>query len=368
MAPDARKPAARRAPVLSLSLSLSAAGLWLLPLARTHLAPLQLRAPWRVQASPCRNAGKAGISRAASPDVGCSASSTPECVRAAAVRRRAAAPDATADESDEPEEPDLRRSNLLRGTVCGLLVTGVAAQVGIRTAAAAPNPATEASQWLLSKQMVGMGDYEKLVDSRKELLFQEALLGVQPGARVVEVGVGAGVNFRHLKAAGVGKVLAVEPNPFFTPLAQQAAEQSGLELELRQGVMEGLPFQDGAVDVLVATLVLCSVQDVAAAVAEARRVLRPGGRYIFTEHVAATGGSWLRVAQSLADPLQQTLACGCHLCREPLSVIQDSFGAEKVTSSHWDLNAGSRAAGPLGLAPHFLLAPHISGYAEKRSL
>lgn len=212
---------------------------------------------------------------------------------------------------------------------------------------------------LLVREMQAMADYERLVAERKRQLFQAALAGHQR-AQVVEIGVGTGVNFPYLFEAGVRKVVAVEPNPHFMPVAEDSARRAGLQLQLRHGFMEKLPFESNSVDVVVATLVLCSVSDVATAVAEVRRVLRPGGIYIFTEHVAAPRGTWLHVLQSVLNPVNQVLAVGCKLTNEPLPIIQRTFGSAQLKVQHWDLR--SDADGPF--ISHLALSPHISGFAE----
>ncbi|KAH1059783.1 hypothetical protein GLYMA_02G109300v4 [Glycine max] len=80
-------------------------------------------------------------------------------------------------------------------------------------------------------------------------------------------------------------------------------------------VGEAIPLSDASVDAVVGTLVLCSVKDVDMTL-KVRRVLRPGGLYVFVEHVAAKDGTFLKFMQRVLDPLQQTLADGCHLSRE----------------------------------------------------
>lgn len=229
-------------------------------------------------------------------------------------------------------------------------------------------------------QMQGMADYERKMAPRKAALFRAALHDIAPrrnespgqsDLHVVEVGVGAGTNFDKLAATGVLKLTAVEPNADFVPVARTAAEKAGMEVKVVKGVMEPLPFQDSSVDVVVATLVLCSVASVTASLREVRRVLRPGGRYVFTEHVAAPGGTWLRAAQDFFNPLQQWFSCGCRLNREPLRDIEGQFGAAQVHAERFVFNGPDqeRSLPRLGdpLPPHFLLSPHFSGYAEKHA-
>lgn len=81
--------------------------------------------------------------------------------------------------------------------------------------------------------------------------------------------------------------LALEPNPFFHPRLREEARKRGLALTLLPGRAEAIPLPGGSVDLVVATLVLCSVADPEKAIEEVHRVLRPGGAYLFLEHVAA---------------------------------------------------------------------------------
>eukprot|EP00873_Tetraselmis_striata_P036306 jgi/Tetstr1/456570/TSEL_043290.t1 len=189
--------------------------------------------------------------------------------------------------------------------------------------------------------------------------------------------LGTGPSLAYYKEAGVQRVVGVEPNLAMHPLAAAEAERLGLPLELVAGFAEALPLGEGSVDVVVGTMLLCSVGDVAASTREIRRVLRPGGRYVFMEHVAAPSGSALRAAQHLFDPLQVALACGCHLTRDPSAAIA-SAGFGNVTSARFSLGADTLP--PAGASPattggwrpadgppqpHFLLSPHLAGIATK---
>eukprot|EP00434_Breviolum_minutum_P030616 symbB.v1.2.027073.t4/scaffold2751.1/size71576/2 len=200
------------------------------------------------------------------------------------------------------------RSSLLRG------VGGAAAGLGLLWAAGPE----KLSKGLLVKEMAGMADYERLVRERKAKTFQKALTNVE---RLVEVGVGGGVNFPYFKKAGVKEVIAVEPNLNFLETASAAADQSQIQLQVQQGAMEKMPFSDNSVDVVVGTLLLCSVQDLKQSIKE--------------EHVAAAEGEWLRSAQDLCDPLQQVFAAGCHLTRQPLPLIRQTF--QTVNAECWSL-------------------------------
>ena len=206
----------------------------------------------------------------------------------------------------------------------------------------------------------GMADYEALDEVRD---FKHALFAnVRRGDTVVEIGIGGGPNLQYY-GKRAKKVIAVEPNLAFDTFASDEAQATGTNLEVREGVAERLPFADASVDVVVGTMVLCSVTSVAASLAEVRRVLKPGGRYLFSEHTKAPDGwNLLATAQTVASPLQLALANGCHLRRDPLPDITARFGAAHVRARSFVLgNTGRAPPWP----PHFLLAPHVVGVATK---
>jgi ubiquinone/menaquinone biosynthesis C-methylase UbiE len=139
--------------------------------------------------------------------------------------------------------------------------------------------------------------------------------------RVLEVGAGTGSNFRHYPA-GVTEVVAVEPEPRLRLRAEEAARTAPVPVTVVDGVADRLPADDGTVDAVVATLVLCSVPDQASALAEISRVLRPGGRLHFWEHVRAERPGLARV-QRLADATVWPLfGGGCHTGRDTLAAIE----------------------------------------------
>ena len=149
-------------------------------------------------------------------------------------------------------------------------------------------------------------------------LRTELLAGLR--GDVVEVGCGNGRNFTHYPSP-VTQVRAVEPEPHLRTLARAAATDAPVPVVVSAGTGEALPLADASVDAAVLCLVLCSVPDPAATVAELSRVLRPGGTLAFLEHgLADTPG--LRRAQRLADAtIWPLLTGGCHTARDPLSTI-----------------------------------------------
>ena len=140
---------------------------------------------------------------------------------------------------------------------------------------------------------------------RKHALFQ----ALSPGATVLEIGAGAGPNAAYFPA-GL-HWLAVEPNVHFHPYLRAQAEAHGLRLDLRPGTAERLPVEDASVDAVISTLVLCSVSVQAEALAEIRRVLKPGGSFYFIEHVAAPEGTVLRRLQQALRVPWGWVADGC---------------------------------------------------------
>ncbi len=103
---------------------------------------------------------------------------------------------------------------------------------------------------------------------------------------VLEVGAGGGVNFQHLPPK-VRSVTAVEPNEHLLDAARESARKAGIKLNALSGAAERLPVDDASMDAVIATWALCTVNDPEAALREISRVLKPGGKFAFVEHVVA---------------------------------------------------------------------------------
>lgn len=149
-------------------------------------------------------------------------------------------------------------------------------------------------------------------------LREELLSGLT--GRVIEIGAGNGLNFAHYPP-GVTEVVAVEPEPRLRRLAEEAARRAAVPVTVRPGTAEALPAEDGDFDAAVASLVLCTVRSVPQALAEVRRVLRPGGELRFFEHVAAGTPGLARVQRGLDRTVWPLLFGGCHTARDPLAAI-----------------------------------------------
>lgn len=141
---------------------------------------------------------------------------------------------------------------------------------------------------------------------------------------VLELGAGTGLNLAHYPAT-VTRLVLTEPDRHMRGRleARLAAEPPApAAVEVVDAGADRLPFDDARFDAVVATLVLCSVPDQRAALAEVRRVLRPGGRFVFLEHVAADHRPNRLRWQRRLEPVWKRVAAGCHLTRRTLEEIR----------------------------------------------
>ena len=150
--------------------------------------------------------------------------------------------------------------------------------------------------------------YDALLADRKR-----DLLGSLKGT-IVEIGPGTGTNFRYYPR-GV-RWIGVEPNPYMHPYLRRAGNTAGIEVVVRQDHAENMDLADRSADVVVTTAVLCSVNDQARTLQEIRRVLKPGGQFVFLEHVGADRTTSLRKVQGLVRPFWRCIADGCDPARE----------------------------------------------------
>jgi ubiquinone/menaquinone biosynthesis C-methylase UbiE len=140
------------------------------------------------------------------------------------------------------------------------------------------------------------------------------------GGAVVEVGCGDGRMFAHYPDAVTG-VDAVEPEPYLRARATDAARSAPVPVTVHAGTAERLPLADRSVDAAVVCLVLCSIADRTAAIAELLRVVRPGGAVRFLEHTVARTPGMRAVQRSLDATVWPLLAGGCHLARDPVGAL-----------------------------------------------
>lgn len=187
-----------------------------------------------------------------------------------------------------------------------------------------------------------MADYEAWIEARKRTLFS----GVS--GRVIEVGPGTGNNFRYLPATI--EWLGIEPNPYMHESLRQKAHAAGIEARLHAGVAGALPEANASADYVISTLVFCSVPDLPQALTEIHRVLKPGGRLIFLEHVAATRGTGLRLIQNLIRPAWQVIGDGCCINRDTGTALR----AAGFSTVHLEEFRVPRPPAPPWVSPHIM--------------
>lgn len=136
--------------------------------------------------------------------------------------------------------------------------------------------------------------------------------------RVLELGVGVGTNWRYLPDDV--DYVGIDPDPYMIRRAQRHAKQQGREVELHQVAAEDLPFPDGSFDTVFTTLTLCTIEDVPQALAEVRRVLKPGGEFRFFEHVRPSGRKVGRVFD-LVTPAWRRIGAGCRPNRDTAAAV-----------------------------------------------
>ncbi|HTU14514.1 MAG TPA: methyltransferase domain-containing protein [Solirubrobacterales bacterium] len=175
--------------------------------------------------------------------------------------------------------------------------------------------------------------------------------------RVLEVGAGNGMNFSHY-GGGVDEVVAIEPEPYLRERAIEAAEAATPRISVIEASATALPFDDDSFDTVVFCLVLCSIDDPAKALSEARRVLKPGGSMRFLEHVRSSKPAKARF-QSFLDRsgIWPRMAGGCTCSRDTVAAIR-SAGFE-ITDlkgmpigprwSHTNPHVAGRAESPYGV-------------------
>jgi ubiquinone/menaquinone biosynthesis C-methylase UbiE len=138
--------------------------------------------------------------------------------------------------------------------------------------------------------------------------------------RVLEIGAGTGLNLSHYPAAATDLTLT-EPDPHMAKRLRDKVERGEGRGTVVEAPAEALPFDDNSFDTVVGTLVLCTVPDPVAAVREIQRVLKPGGRFLFLEHVRADDPRLARWQDRLEKPWR-FLGDGCHCNRDTLSTIR----------------------------------------------
>lgn len=172
----------------------------------------------------------------------------------------------------------------------------------------------------------------------------------QARGSVLEIGAGDGGNLPFYDREV--QVTLLEPNPYMIRYLDDACSQSDNAcIQVVEGFGEKLPFPAASFDTVIVTHVLCSVSDQAQVLSEVRRVLRPGGRFLFVEHVAAHPASRTYRWQQAITPVWRHVGDGCHLTRDTGTMVE-AAGFARTHVERFNAPFPS------------LISPHVSGWAE----
>jgi SAM-dependent methyltransferase len=167
----------------------------------------------------------------------------------------------------------------------------------------------------------------------KQLLpFRERVIGAAEG-RVLEIGVGSGMNLPFYRPP-VREVLALEPAPRLVTMARGASRATSMPVSFLEASAEAIPLDQHSVDTIVTTWTLCSIPQAATALAQMRRVLRPGGKLLFVEHGLAPDEG-VRRWQDRLTPIWRSCCGGCHLNRPIASMIETAgFRIDRIETGY----------------------------------
>ena len=177
----------------------------------------------------------------------------------------------------------------------------------------------------------------------KPITYQRRKVVPRASGKVLELGIGGGLNLIHYDPAQVLSVSGVDPSAELRERAEAAPRPEGLTVEICEGTAEALPYETASFDCVVCTFTLCTVADPAAALAEARRVLKPGGRFLFCEHGLAPDPAVAKWQRRI-EPVWKRLAGGCHLTR-PVSATLTAAGFGMTELSTMYLPSTPRVVG-----------------------
>jgi len=152
--------------------------------------------------------------------------------------------------------------------------------------------------------------------------YRERVLAKAEG-RVLEVGVGSGLNLPFYAVSNAREIVGLEPSDGLRAIASRAAEHSKRSVTFIKSSAECMPLESQSVDTVVLTWTLCSIADASRALAEMRRVLKPSGQLLFVEHGLAPEES-VRKWQNRLTPVWKRMGGGCHLNRPIQSLIQNA--------------------------------------------
>lgn len=190
----------------------------------------------------------------------------------------------------------------------------------------APPNRWERIESIIYDPFLWLGERRGMHGRRAELLHTAT-------GRTLEIGAGTGLNLAHYPTE-VDELLLTEPSGPMVSALRRRALRSGRPAEVLEAAAARLPVSDGSVDTVVSTLVLCTVPDPQAALTEISRVLRPGGRFLFCEHVLSDSPRLAGWQRRLAGPWA-AFAMGCRCDRPVLDEITSVLRLDRVRHTTW---------------------------------
>jgi ubiquinone/menaquinone biosynthesis C-methylase UbiE len=164
--------------------------------------------------------------------------------------------------------------------------------------------------------------------------YRRRVAGAADG-RVLEIGLGSGLNLQYYGAA-VAEIIGLDPSAALLTKARRARTRAGQRVTIIEGSAEALPLTSGSLDTVVTTWTLCSIPHVSRALAEARRVLRPGGQLLFVEHGVSPDPAVTRWQDRLT-PIWKRIAGGCHLNRPIEDLVKEAgFRIEQIDAGYME--------------------------------
>ena len=143
---------------------------------------------------------------------------------------------------------------------------------------------------------------------------------------VLEIGFGSGLNLRHYDRDKVRRIWGLEPSEGMRKLAAKSITDSGLDVELIDLPSEEIPLEDNSVDTVLITFTLCTIPEVAGALDGMRRVLKPGGQLLFSEHGKAPDANVVKWQERM-NPVWKKFSGGCNMNRD-IPALLDAAGLE----------------------------------------
>lgn len=161
-----------------------------------------------------------------------------------------------------------------------------------------------------------------LAMSKRDLLpYRRRVISAAEG-RVLEIGIGSGLNLPFYPAQA-REIIGLEPSPPMLAMSRRAASRSSAPVTFFEASAEAIPIDDRSVDTVVTTWTLCTIPAALQALAEMRRVLKPGGQLLFVEHGLSPDTS-IRRWQDWLNPAWKRIGGGCHLNRPIRALIEDA--------------------------------------------